>query len=33
MPKERNAFKLGLTLIVFLVLLVGVLWFLLPGEP
>ena len=30
MPAERNAFKLGLTMILFLVLLVGVLYFLAP---
>jgi len=30
MPAERNAFKLGLTMILFLVLLIGVLYFLAP---
>lgn len=30
MPAERNAFKLGLTLLVFFVLFCGVLWFLAP---
>ncbi|MBI4579264.1 MAG: hypothetical protein HY718_06150 [Planctomycetes bacterium] len=30
MPAERNAFKLGLTLIAFFVLFCGVLWFLAP---
>ena len=30
MPAERNAFKLGLTMILFFVLLVGVLYFLAP---
>ena len=30
MPKERNAFKLGLTLIVFAVLLIGILVYLAP---
>jgi ABC-type transporter Mla subunit MlaD len=31
MPAERNAFKLGLSLIIFFVLFLGVLWFLAPA--
>lgn len=32
MPAERNSFKLGLTMIVFFALFVGVIWFLAPGP-
>ena len=31
MPAQRNAFRLGLTLIVMFILALGVLWFLAPS--